>query len=68
MNGSFLLVDMLIQIIGCISFIHAIVKHRSFAKAFLNRKVVKGIRGVIGLFLVIWFIVGSVYIFKYYCS
>ncbi len=45
--------------------IRAMAKHLSIYKTFLYLAPIKGLRGILGLFLFIWFIVGSIYVFKY---
>ncbi len=63
-NGAGFLFDVLLQMVGCVSMVHAVAKGRGFKGTFLRRPPVRAVRGILGFFLFVWFIVGSVYVFK----
>ncbi len=64
-NGAGFLFDVLLQMVGCVSMVHAVAKGRGFKGTFLRRPPVRAVRGILGFFLFVWFIVGSVYVFKW---
>ncbi len=59
------MLDVLIQLIGTVAMIRAVVKHLSISQTFLYLGPIRGLRGILRLFLWVWFIVGTIYVFKW---
>ncbi len=56
--------DVFLQLVGSLMMCRAMCRNKSVKQTFLYTAPVRFLRGLLSLFMFVWFIVGSVYVFK----